>query len=510
MSSTDSEPRIRKPSHTELVRETAPYLSSYFDAAPSFDHVVQNLDPRINIEDLTELLEYYFLLTGRVVSEDTTSRDSLSLTTAETGGFEDINGVPVGVCDFVSFLPSRLRTVESAIKDKSIVEKGGLSGRIDWAQTVKHRSSVGDVQGETFVTRVPERTVQTTENRVLLKFLVSMRDIINRLEQSVDAATNIDDLAWAEEWHSEGLLQKNLMEALNNPNLRQLTQADISVTNRELREVRSDREPLYREAATLLTGLRRLRQGITEQQAKDLLSLDVFAPSDDRTSDLFELYWIFKILDHFEDHEFKQIRGKRGELIASWEADEYEYLLFNDWDGKYRWSDNRGYKDYVQIQLQWPTVSSTDRDDRIVQFLNRRQAIREQEQKLVKQLFGEDLGQSGGRKRPDIVILKLDRETTPPQLDRLFIGEVKHSTVSSRVKDGLHELLEYGAHALTGPHITVSPDNQQFVTTDPNPVAAENISLGLFIGHKDLIKGAPPSGIQVRGYDDDPAHPFDE
>lgn len=501
---------MSKPSHEELVDATADYLSAYIGSV-SIDPIVQQLEPKVNIAGLTELLEYYFLLTGSELGPDTTNRSSIEQSRDDTGGIVDAHGIPVGVLDFVSLLPSRLRTLDPATRQDVNIYDGEIRGQIDWNQTIKHRYSAGDTQGQRFACRVQQRTVNTAKNRVLVDLLTTIKRILDRFDKELAPDEEDKILGWFEPWESSTAQRATLENELDNVYLSQLTLNENPVDSRELADVRNARDPLYREAAALLTNYRRLTRGnLTDLEAKRLLRMNPFAPpeEDDGTSALYELYWIFKLLDQFEKPRFKQIALERNQLIAAWEEADSEYLVFNDWSGFVHWQDERGYVDYLDISWEMDDIAETTWDDSSEdEFMRRHQSVLKHKHQISDSVFGYEYG----RKTPDIVLLKLDAEKSAPRLEGIFIGEVKLSVESSYLKTGLEQLLEYGAHAKFGDHLRWADGHDgPYIASDVEILGSPKFELGYFVGHSNEIKGDPPDGIQICGFGDIPERPLAE
>jgi hypothetical protein len=507
---------MSKPSHEEIARATAGSLAVYLDQGVSIDHAIEKLDPAVNIENLSQLLEYYFLLTGASLDQGVPGRHAITLTPVETGGITDSNGTPVGVQDFVSLLPDRLREIDPATRQQLEVLDGEVRGQVDWGETTKHRYSTGNTAGQQFVCRTRQRTVDTAKNRVLVELLADIKAILSRFDNEFDpnsAEENPGDdetkFGWFDAWLNESPLRARLNEALENVYLDELTIGDAGVDRRELIAVEQSREPLYREAAALLRNLRRVRQGdLRKSEIKRLLSLDLFAPPREGggTATLYELYWIFELLDQFQGVEFKKVEDKRGQLVAAWESDGSEYLLFNDWPGKHDWDDARGERDYVQIKWDLDMIRASNLNDQSRgDFMRRQQAVLEQKHALTDRV----LGGTYKRKTPDIVFLQLDAASDGRQLEGIFIGEVKHSDDNSRLKSGLEQLLEYGAHARFGPELEWADGRPgPHIASEPDIVSTPGFELGYFVGGSNNISGAAPPGIQVYGFGETPDRPF--
>lgn len=497
---------MMKPTHEELVEATADYLSAYVGTGVSIDPVIQNLDPQINIRGLRELLEYQFLLSGRRIDpSDKSKRSDMDISSAETGGISDCNQTPVGVLDFTSLLQRRLASIDPALQQRAEKTRGEVRGAIDWSQTFKQRQRSGDTQGQIFVSKTQRQTVQTSQNRVLVCLLDTIQIIFNRLDEKFFQAGQ--SVQWLSAWQPDSELRQLVNAAVENPYLSEVDGNTIELSNRELRGVLNDRNPLYREAAALLQAYRQIiENNITQEQAKDLFRIELFAPSEDGTSDLFELYWIFTLLDQFESPQFRQIGDGRGQLIATWERDGSTFLLFNDWQGTYRVRGGHEESEYIRIELDGigdAPEQSTIKNS--TEALRRQQAVMQHRFAVGQSVF--NYGQ--GRKAPDIVLLKIDRTTAPPTLQQLFIGEVKHSTARGTVEKGVQQLLEYGAHAKVGTHLQLNRDvESEYVAASPQFLDAPELELGYFVGHSDIVNRQSFESMQICGYGDSPRRPF--
>lgn len=493
------------PTRTELVQATAGYMAAYIDEKVSLDAPVENLDPNLNIEGFDQLLGYYFLLTGKA-QPAAWDRGEVALQTEDTGGIVDPQGEAVGVLDFVSLIPERLRTLAPGTRTRTETFQGEVRGRIDWQETTKHRYSSQQPSQQEFVCETRQRTVDTTQNQVLVTLLTTIKQLVSRVHEQLRGDTTSKN-NWLQPWAENGYIYQTFREQLESPHLSGLEVGESDITDRDLQAVLQSPVPLYREAAVLLRALRRIRrQELTEQELEALLSLGLFGPTekDQDADDLFELYWIFKLLEHYPDAEFKQFTQSQ-QLMAAWEAEGYEYLLFNDWEGHHHWEDERQYQDYIDISWDLAEIEDTDVPPG---FMQQYQGVLAQQHRLTENVFGWEFG----RKTPDIVLLRLDTtESTDSKavLTDLFIGEVKRSDSSVTIKKGLRQLFEYGALAKFGTHLTnKSGENRMYIAKNATVVDSPNVELGYFIGDHELIEDTPPDGIQIKGWGAEPTKPF--
>jgi hypothetical protein len=502
----------RQPAGTitdDLVDRTMEYLPFYIGKGVSVDPIIRDLDPKLNVENLTELLRYYFLLTGRRLDLEVTRRDHVEMDLSETGGIHDNQGTPVGVLDFISLLAPRVRTLDPATHQQVNLYDGEIRGRVDWNRTLKQRYGSGDFQGQQYACKVRERTFHTDENRVLIELLAEIKHIYEQFSSDIDAEPQ--ELEWFSPWDKGGTHRELLEAQLTHVHLKKFDRDEIRVDRRTLAAVKNSRNPLYREAAVLLDNYRRITsQNLRDEEARRLLRLQPFSPPDTRegTAALYELYWTFMLLEEFDTPQFKQITSDRGQLIAEWQEAGSQYLLFNDWDGRVH-DDAGNYIDYLDISWGPEEIGADPWGEFPAHFMRRRQEILVQQHRIAESVMGMDFD----RKTPDIVLLKLDADAPQdqPRLEGLFIGEVKHSDSNNYIKKGLRQLLEYGAHAKFGDQLRwASGSGGPFIADDAEFVGASNFELGYFIGDSSMIRGTPPRGIQICGFDDVPKRPLAE
>jgi len=491
-----------KPSKSDIADKAAPYLTGYIGEVVDIDVFAQSADPHIDIDGVEELLRYRFLRTGVQPETDPTDRSDLR-EYEHRAATTDANGVPIGVMDFVALLPQRLRSLDATITQDLQILDGEIRGRVDWQETIKHRHSTGNPDSQLFACRIQEQTVLSSRNRVLLKLLGEIQRVYTEFDESI--VGDGDRPGWFLEWGSDGLTRRRLESALGNVHFADVDRDSISVTNHELTTVRSDREPLYREAAALLSYYRRLMNGaLTTEQKQQLFNMDVFTPDENNEgADIFELYWIFKLIDSFDDASLQPLSSINDEFIAGWQTDDAEYRMYNDWNGRSETSGTTGPTELLDMHP--PDRSDIDPDAvRADPDLARPGFIQREHESIRRQTLGEGTG----RRTPDIVLLKLDPTTEPPTLERTFIGEVKHSTSSDRLDAGAQQLLEYASYATPGADIQLGYEGDS-LTENASPLNSDRVELGLFVGHTDAIDGTGPPGIQIYGWEQDPDPPFD-
>ncbi|MFN1127057.1 hypothetical protein [Halobacterium salinarum] len=517
---------ISAPGTEDIVRECAEHLTGYLGDVTNIEGWSRGLDPNVNIRGLDDILSYHFLRTGKWEPRTTKRREELSVPIEKTAGIRDRYGESVGVLDFISLLPTRLRALDPEVTQRVEITDGTVRGHIDWGETIQYRYRTGDIRSQKFACRVREKTPYSTRNRVLFAVLSTIRSICTDFNRNV-----VEDgkwPTWFEEWGPEGEYRQELNRILNSPHFETVDLNAVSVTDREIAEVKADRDRVYREAAALLEYYRGLGTDWLDEHgeyAASLLSLDLFHPTEENEegSDVYELYWIFKLLEQVEqvEDQLEPFTGDtsgdyRGELLARWEHDSSEFLLFNDWEGKYPYGDSRDIYDLLSIrEPRYPSPEPPLTDEFGTSDPARVGYVHQHRRWIRSEAFSQESG--SGRKTPDIVLLELDAETDDPTLIRLFIGEVKHSIVledegyEPPVIEGTKKILEYGAYARPGGDMELDRDGQhKYIGSTPDPLRSPELELGLFVGHADIIQEHNIPGIQIKGWEDSPKHPFEK
>ncbi len=468
-----------------MVEDIADSFSSYIGRG--VDGGEFSADPTLEIDRLSALLELYFVLTGQTLSEDIRKRREIS---------EPIKDVPsswdIGVLDFVSLLPARVQELETTTQSTTVRYEGEVRGPIDWQETIKQRARSPGHGGQLFACRERQEVILTDENKVLLTLLSNIHQIVSRFEQA--HSENLDEFKWFSDWfpdsHARTILQTVLRQ---NPYLSDLDRSSRHVPPRTLRAGFRSRNPLYREAATLLNRLQKLQAGeLTTEESKELLKSRFFVPEDDDAATLFELYWAMRILDTYKNHspQYRQVTQSRG-LVAEWTTATSRYQLFRDWDGTYQDEEILSFA---------RTASDIESEIEIYEppkYLARTKSALDNWATYTKDLTGRSAGQfkSG---RPDIVLLQF--QDTSNVLKSVFLGEVKFSSDLEEVKKGIRELFEYASYAKIGRDGThdLHQNSSPYLIPDGDPFSSPHISLGLFTEQPQLQ--AVPRSPQFRTY----------
>ena len=420
-----------KTSSQALLADIADDFHTYLRKGVRFDRVIDTAHPDLDIDDIETLLRIHFVLTD--------------------AGDDDES---VGVLDFMRTLEERIRQMKTTVSATSVERRGEIRGRIDWPGTTKRRARSGRFDEPLFVCRQPEEHYDVDENLVLKRLLHIIHEIIHTDLQP--AVENPEGYEWLSEWVQPASEEAESPESAaatldriyeRNVYLQRIEVAEAAVTDRTIESVKRSRSALYRDAALLLDRYRRLLdQKLASEDARKILTSTVIAPEETET--LFELYWIFRILEAYDAVEYRVLTPWREDssTIATWEQNGSQFVISHDVTG-----EPLTFRESLD-------ADSADPDGylfRLNQVLSRWQSL---SQNLLDYSANDTLW--GGR--PDILLERHDEtEAGEFELAQVFIGEVKYTQNVGYVATGLRELLEYMAfvkHSETGAYVE-SPDD---------------------------------------------------
>ncbi|MEZ3145606.1 hypothetical protein [Halobaculum sp. MBLA0143] len=486
-----------RPDPENVVEAASEHFVANVGSVADPDPIVENVDPGHDIADLDELLQYHFLNTGVAVDDATRSEvNEIDEVVAAATTHLDTH---VGVQDFVGLLDERLRTVDTDVTEEVRRFDGEIHGRVDWQETIKHRHTTGEPTEQTYACRVQRRDTLSARNRVLFDLLGELIEICERFERN-HVGSDGSFPNWLDGWGPEGRYRTTVESGLSNAHFRSVDTSEVTANDREVRTVRRDREPLYREAAVLLERYREIqRGGVTDEDAGDLFGMDVFKPdvSSDGESTIYELYWHFEIAAQFEASEFRPLDIAGGDsLVAAWEneAKGSRFLQFNDWNGAAA-VDGSEEKQYLRFappdaRVEDGPEPGASRGGHVHQAWQR---VREQ---------GLDKSFNSDDREPDIVLLELDATADTPTIEGVFVGEVKRTDSLHTIDEAIAQLAEYGAFTEVGDDAVLAGDpNADHVATDTEFLGDERLELGLFVSSGHQVE-AEPDEIQLCWFDD--------
>lgn len=404
----------------ELLESIAEDFHTYLRRGVRFEQVIGSAHPELNIDDLETLLRIHFVLT------DAKNEDQ-----------------DVGVLDFIRKLEDQIRRMKTTTTPESVRRHGEVRGHIDWQQTVKARSRTGRLNEPIFVSRQQEEYYNIDENLVLKRLLSIIQEIV--FDDLSHALENPGAYGWLEMWtdteavlaprdsESAAEMLKRVLE--QNIYLQRINAQDRELTDRTIESVKQSRSVFYQEAAILLDRYRQLMQHeLDSAEAREILNHTIIAP--DQTEVLFELYWIFRLLDAYENVQYRVLTDQRAHpsVIAAWESEGARYRVSHD-------STGTGLTFYESIGSE-----SIEPDG----YLYRLNEVLSRWRELSEEMLDRG-GEStlwGGR--PDIIVERYEQDKGTWLLDEIFIGEVKYTKNLDYVASGLRELLEYMAFVREG------------------------------------------------------------
>lgn len=400
----------------DLIQEISGDFNTYLKKGVRFGSLIGEIDTNMDIYDVDTLLRIFFVLTKK-------------------GHFDnmDINTPPVGVNEFVEELPQKLRNLPTSTTTQRAVTQGLVEGRIDWQQTVQHRMQTNPVDTQRFSCEVPEESYSDSNNVVLKHLLEIIDSILN--DDLAFALEQTDGYDWLGRWNSDrGSLAETFREdIMQNIYIGRIDTADTHVTDRMIESVSKSRHDIFSKAAQLLQYYRRLmRHEINQTEAKLLLRSIFITPEDDDT--LFELYWIFRLLDLFDNPKFRLITKGTNE-IATWISNDKMYRMFHNCAG------SNGLELRItnsDLQEELPNGGQNTIDS--MNYMERLITIIERKNEISVEVFDIDTEKRQWTGRPDII---LEEYTGEGELNGVFIGETKYSRSSSYLSKGLEEILEY-------------------------------------------------------------------
>ena len=392
-----------KTSGEDLAKEIAADFNTYLRRGVNFDPYTEEIDPNLNINEVEKLLRIHFVLT------------------------ESSDESP-GVIDFTRKLRRRVRRIKTTVSKKTEELEGEIRGRIDWGKTIQTRSRDGFQNKTKFACQQTQKNYEVPENLVLKKLLSVIHNIVSEdLKPALEEDTGY---GWLEGWVAgdgdEDLVQTLKDVFLRNVYLSRVDTEGETVTDRTINSVKKSRTKLYREAAKLLERYRKLMDyEVDPAEAEDLLKNTYIKP--EKTEVLFEFYWLFQVLNSYDDVKFNLVEGENN-AVAEWEDEQFLYRIYHDSTGSLSFQEN----------LEGVDLPEEDG------YLYRQGKVVEKWQEMAQEFLGvEGTDQLWGG-RPDILLEKYKKnDSNRNQLTQIFIGEVKYTKNRDYAAQGLKELLEY-------------------------------------------------------------------
>lgn len=459
-----------------LVRDVASIFNTYIAQGVNVNSFVAKANPSLNIEDLAELLEIYFVLTDNRVR------------------VKNLNEHSSSILPFIDALTERMRRLKTTIGREPVVTQESIEGPIDWSKTIASRTRQPNKSQRIFAYGETTKQLDLPENRVLKRLLTVVNRIVET--QILSRADPKESYSWADPWTQDRNRQQVLREALDeNPYLKRVSRVDSCLPYREIEQVTRARIPLYRDAANLLLQYRRLKDyEIYSDEAKQLLKQFFIAPGSesstigsDGTEVLFEFYWTFKLLSSIPSPRLSLLRqSTQTGIVAQWNTKTGNYTLYHDrtFPGEIQFQDS-------ELNTQSPSASQANND-----FFSQRRRLSRSLGKITPDL-SPDYEINSIRRRPDIVVIRRDEETN--NLTNAFIGEVKYTRSKKTIQDGVKQLLETTALAQTA---------NGYLAGSGELLEDDQLAVGLFVDHSPFSLEMYPEELEVYEYGDTPTLSF--
>ena len=308
------------------------------------------------------------------------------------------------------------------------------------------------------------------------------------------ALANPEGYGWLDAWVTPQRSEKSIdaesaAEMLDriyeqNIYLQRINTTEAEITDRMIESVKRSRSRFYRDAAMLLDRYRQLmNHELDSEEAKNILNNTLIAPN--KAEVLFELYWVFQVLNSDSDVQYRVITDARDNpsTIATWEEDNSKFVLSHDATG-----ESLTFSDSVNNAEITPDG-----------YLYRMNEVLSKWQSLSEDILGRGGSDALWGGRPDLVLEQF--EQTPEggwQLSQIFLGEVKYTQHVDYVATGLRELLEYMA-------FVKRKTTGEYVESPTNILDSVSVKGALFVDELSQETVSPDKeDIQIVQYPDSP------
>lgn len=372
----------------ELIEEISDFLVLYLKSGKvGINSFIKKTD--LHISQLEQLLQIHFLLKDEVKQ-------------------------------FVRELPLLIRRFKTSTTVIQDTYHGEIKGQINWAKTINSRLTRNAKDHTIFSVNTKNREYSVKENLVLLEVIQTLYTI---LFYKIDSEY-YKKYTWFQEWNELKLIVQQLL--MKNIYLSRIQTGHKKVTDRMIQDTLKHRNPLYRNAASILKQYRKVLAGeIDQNEVQQLLRETFVFPQEEDV--LFELYWVVQLIEHNTNNAQLQIMDGRNNLVAKWHDESYVYKLYHDSTGS--------------NQIKFSVLTNEVRQHEHP-YISRKLSSLTKAEKLAKDLFSQSFDISTfWSGRPDIIVEIYEKNTNV--LKRVVIGEVKHTTRIEYAVTGLRELVDY-------------------------------------------------------------------
>ncbi|WP_064094125.1 hypothetical protein [Rossellomorea aquimaris] len=377
-----------KRSAEELIEEISDFLVIYLKSGKvELNSFIKKTD--LQISQLEQLLQIHFLLKDEVKQ-------------------------------FVRELPILIRRIKTSTTEKQNTYHGQIKGQINWPKTINDRIARNAKDKTIFGVKERNREYAIKENLVLLEVIQTLYDI---LYKKIDS-DYYKRYTWFQDWNRlkpivNYMLTKNIY-------LSRIQSDKAKVTDRMILDTLKHRNPLYRNAASILQQYRKvLSCEMNQLEIQQLLRETFVYPQEEDV--LFELYWVVKLIEQNNKNAHLQMIDGRNNLLAHWSDKDFLYKMYHDSSGSSQ----------IRFNITTNEVSLHEHP-----FIRRKLGSMERAERFANEFFGKGLNTSTyWSGRPDILVEVYDKGTK--KLKKVFIGEVKHTSRREYAITGLRELVDY-------------------------------------------------------------------
>lgn len=322
------------------------------------------------------------------------------------------------VKEYILKLNKSIRDIKNSTKMEKNLFHGEIRGNIDWNKTLEYRMNTLYKDKTKFICDNIDKFYNTKENIILKKAISLINNIIH---------VDIDMNHFKErDWYKNGEKFSHIISNIYNSNvyIKRIDISNIKVTSKMIQDVLKNRNRVYRDSAKIL----KLYNDIMAMDKKHIDNLFSKTFIELKTIDeVFEFYCIFKyIRNKFKRENIKyNIVDGQEKYLASLEDEKSIYKIYH----------NRGATKYLKFNLSKDDLRYSNS-----RYLNKKIAYLDRKNEIYTQLEGRSLSNQFWGGRPDLIIIKLDKNRVIKSLE---IGEVKHTDDIDYMYQGLEELLEY-------------------------------------------------------------------
>lgn len=322
------------------------------------------------------------------------------------------------VIEFVELLPQRIRSLNTATESVTRTQRGAVDGKIDWGATVKRRHSRNPGDRSIFVCQNRTEDYDTDENLVFKRLIMILYETLREADEYLAR-----DYQWISDRWNATLVNELRRTIEQNVHIRRIREPKTyEPTDRMRTAAANSRHEIYRDVAALLETRRDLYAG-DQQELRRLLNQTAITPDDDET--LLELFVLFRFIAalerlHAAEVQFETIERDRQEVARLTGEAGHEIVVYHDNSARDRGLSFRPVPDTKPEYSRTEEVHRTGRDIAGRYFSDRN--------------FRTQTG------RPDLIVI----EITHPDGDHDYlITEVKNSTNTETIRQGIKETLEY-------------------------------------------------------------------